>query len=200
MDSDARQAQLKARYYSETSATGLPPIRRLVTGHNEQGSATLLQQDGGQWTRYDDGSMAFNVLYSTSQFPPDMNNDKDLDQHDSLMERGTLGLVNPTGTVLRIVDFGPGLKGRMHRTQSLDYGIVLEGEVDMVLDNGETHRMKRGDVAVQRATIHQWCNPTSKWARVAFVLQDSAPVSVAGKRLREDLGGPLRYPPSGNDD
>jgi len=54
-------------------------------------------------------------------------------------------------------------------------------------------------VAIQRATIHQWVNPTDKWARVAFILQDCKPLVVEGARLKEDLGGPARYPPSGND-
>ncbi|KEF59113.1 uncharacterized protein A1O9_03957 [Exophiala aquamarina CBS 119918] len=193
------QEALRAQYYPESSATDLPPVRRFITGHGADGAATVQRADGGQWTRYDTGSMAFNVLYTTSKFPVEMNKDEDVHAHDSLIDGGMLGLVNPKGSVLRIVDFGPGLKGRMHRTQSLDYGIVLDGEVDMVLDNDETHRLRRGDVAVQRATIHQWCNPTDKWARVAFVLLDSAPLSVKGERLHEDLGGPARYPASGND-
>lgn len=193
------QDSLKAEYHPQSSATGLPPVRRFITGHTTDGAATVQRADDGQWTRYETGSMAFNVLYSTSKFPVDLNKDEDVRAHDSLIDRGMLGLVNPNGSVLRIVDFGPGLSGRMHRTQSIDYGIILEGEVDMVLDNGETHRLRRGDVAIQRATIHQWCNPTDKWARVVFILLDSAPLSVKGERLYEDLGGPARFPSSGND-
>lgn len=192
-------ANLKAVYHNDTLATDLPSVRRFITGHNKNKDATVTRADGGQWTHYDSGLMAFNVLYSTSESPADLNQDKDLATHDKLIDSGMLGLVNANGSVLRIVDFGPGLSGRMHRTQSLDYGIILEGEVDMVLDNGETHRMRRGDVAIQRATIHQWVNPTDKWARVAFILQDCKPLVVEGARLKEDLGGPARYPPSGND-
>ena len=181
-------------YHPDTVATDLPPVRRFITGHNAEGNATVTRQDGGQWTRYDNKSIAFNVLYSTSESPPDLNHEKDLKAHDELIANGKLGLVNPNGSVLRIVDFSPGLQGRMHRTQSIDYGIVLEGEIDMVLDNGETHRLRKGDVAVQRATIHQWVNPTDQWTRIAFVLQECAEVVIEGKSLKEDLGGPQRVP------
>jgi uncharacterized cupin superfamily protein len=87
----------------------------------------------------------------------------------------------------------------MHRTQSLDYGIVLEGEVDMVLDSGERVAMKRGDVAVQRATQHQWVNKSDKdWARMMFVLQDCRPLVVGGREMAEDLGTNTGLPASGN--
>jgi len=82
----------------------------------------------------------------------------------------------------------------------LDYGIVLEGEIDMVLDSGEMEHMRRGDVAVQRATMHQWVNASeTEWARMMFVLQDCKAVEVAGEVVGEDLGGGLDFlPPSGN--
>lgn len=74
----------------------------------------------------------------------------------------------------------------MHRTKSLDYGIVLEGQVDLVLDSGETRKMERGDVAVQRATMHQWRNSSEEnWARMVFVLQDCV---VDDENGGEDLG------------
>ena len=76
----------------------------------------------------------------------------------------------------------------MHRTVSLDYGIVLEGDVELVLDSGETRAMKPGDIAIQRGTNHAWRNSSeSKWARMIYVLQPSKPLEVAGKVLGEDL-------------
>lgn len=61
----------------------------------------------------------------------------------------------------------------MHRTQSLDYGVVIEGEVEMVLDDGVSTVMGRGDVAVQRGTSHGWRNVSkTEWARMFFVLQE----------------------------
>ena len=75
----------------------------------------------------------------------------------------------------------------MHRTVSLDYGIVLEGEIELVLDSGEARRMAIGDVAIQRGTMHAWKNVGSTWARLVFVLQQCKPVTTAdGTVLKED--------------
>ena len=89
----------------------------------------------------------------------------------------------------------------MHRTQSLDFGIVVEGQVEMRLDDGSKTLLGRGDIAVQRATMHSWFNPSPEsWARVVFVLQDVTPLTVGGRRLGEDLGAGISgVPPSGND-
>ena len=101
------------------------------------------------------------------------------------------GLALPGGSVLRFVDFPPG-EGDMHRTFSIDYGIVLEGEMKLVLDSGQSRLMKQGDVAIQRGTIHQWVNvDTVKWARMVFILQASKPVTVNGVELGEELPGRL---------
>jgi quercetin dioxygenase-like cupin family protein len=90
----------------------------------------------------------------------------------------------------------------MHRTRSLDYGVVLEGSIELVLDSEERQLMHRGDVAVQRATMHAWYNPSkTEWARMLFVLQDCQTLELDGKTLKEDLGrGVEGLPPSGNDD
>lgn len=77
----------------------------------------------------------------------------------------------------------------MHRTVSLDYGVVLEGEVELVLDSGEVRLMKRGDVAIQRGTNHAWRNPSeTKWSRMMYVLQEANEIKVGGKTLGEDYG------------
>lgn len=139
----------------------------------------------------------------TTSFPPDLNNNADITSHDAKMTAsgGKLGLVSGGGTVLRYVDFAPGYECMMHRTQSVDYGIVIEGRITSVLDSGEEVEMGRGDVMVQRATMHAWRNSSAtEWARMVFCLQDCAPVMVGGKRLGEDLGrGTEGIPGSGND-
>lgn len=114
------------------------------------------------------------------------------------MATGNIGLVSKNGSVCRMVDFAPGLEAFMHRTQSLDYGLVLEGEIEMVLDDPDKCTlMKRGDVAVQRATMHGWRNPSkTEWARMFFVLQECEELVVGGKQLEEDLGEGL--PKSGS--
>ncbi|KAI6794132.1 hypothetical protein KC358_g17199, partial [Hortaea werneckii] len=139
----------------------------------------------------------------TTQFPADLNSNADIQSHDAKMAAagGKLGLVSGGGTVLRYVDFAPGYECMMHRTQSVDYGIVLEGTIVSVLDSGEEQEMKRGDVMVQRATMHAWKNPSrTEWARMIFCLQDCKPVYVGGQRFGEDLGrGTEGVPASGND-
>ncbi|MCJ1306177.1 hypothetical protein MMC08_008995 [Hypocenomyce scalaris] len=181
---------------------GLPGLTRHITGHDPTtGKAVVQSSQSGTWKAYDHKLMAFNVIYTTSEFPPSLNDDADIASHDELMASEKLGLVNANGTVCRVVDFAPGFECMMHRTQSLDYGIVLEGPIEMVLDSGETRVMQRGDVAVQRATMHAWRNPQKEqWARMIFVLQDCQTLNIGGKTLKEDLGrGTAGLPPSGND-
>lgn len=177
----------------------LPQLHRYITGHNAEGKAIVHSQNDFEWKSYAEGELAFSVAYTTSEFPVNLNKDADVAEHTRVLESGNLGLVNPRGTVFRCVDFAPGYACGMHRTQSLDYGIVLEGEVDMVLDSGEVHPLKRGDVAIQRATQHQWVNKSkTEWARMMFVLQDCQPLVVGGQEYKEDLGSNSGLPPSGN--
>jgi quercetin dioxygenase-like cupin family protein len=184
---------------SATPISNLHQPQRFVTTHNASGQAIVHSHSPFTWSPYDNGNLGFAVPYTTSSFPPDLNDDADLKEHEQLVATGSLGLVNPRGTVLRCVDFAPGYACGMHRTQSLDYGIVMEGELDMVLDSGESYVLKRGDVAVQRATQHQWVNRSkTEWARMMFVLQDCKKLVVAGKEMGEDLGEVGGLPASGN--
>lgn len=179
----------------------LPAVTRHITGHNDSGKAIVHSSTPGQWQSFEQKDMAFNVVYTTSQFPADLNNDVDVAAHEKLVQSGQMGLVNPRGTVCRIVDFAPNNHCVVHRTQSIDYGIVLEGQIEMVLEEGEPTLMNRGDVAVQRATMHGWRNPSeTEWARMIFVLQDCQELRVGGVPMKEDLGpatGVIN--PSGND-
>jgi quercetin dioxygenase-like cupin family protein len=79
----------------------------------------------------------------------------------------------PGGTKIRVNEFPPGVVSPVHRTQSVDYGIVLDGEVVLVLDDSETV-LRAGDIAVQRGTSHRWENRSGATARVAFILVDAA--------------------------
>jgi hypothetical protein len=171
-----------------------------LTGHNPLGQAVIFAKRPVKFTPYDSGKLPMSVAYTT-RFPADLNDDLDTKLHDEKMAAGNLGLVSGGGTVLRFVDFAPGHDCMMHRTQSVDYGIVVEGEIESVLDSGEVTLLKRGDVMVQRATMHAWRNPSeTEWARMVFCLQDCKPLSIGGKRLGEDLGrGTEGLPASRND-
>lgn len=187
---------------SEVLPSGLPDPTIHITTHNPTtGHAQVYSSSKNEWAWLRDSNVGFNVVYTTSKFPANLNDDEDIKAHAEKMSRGQPGLVSPGGTVCRIVDFPPGGTPLMHRTQSLDYGVVLEGEVEMELDDGSVNLLKRGDVAVQRATMHAWRNPhPTQWTRMLFVLQDCEPVIVNGKRYKEDLGDrPVDIPHSGND-
>ena len=188
------------RTSKDTPAPNLRPITRFVTTHREDGKAVVHATKTPDWQVLSDG-MAFNLIYTTSEFPPQMTDEKDIRAHEELSRAGT-GLVNKGGSVCRVVDFGPGTEPVMHRTKSLDYGVVLEGDVEMILDSGEAVTLRRGDVAVQRGTMHAWRNNSStEWARMLFVLQDSRPVEVAGEELKETFVTEVpEIPPSNNSD
>lgn len=91
----------------------------------------------------------------------------------------------------------PGLTSPMHRTVSIDYGIVMIGEVELVLDSGQVRKMKAGDICIQRATMHAWRNTsTTEWARMLYVLLPSEEVKIDGKALKEDYGDMSGVPSS----
>jgi quercetin dioxygenase-like cupin family protein len=180
--------------YPEFTNAGQPsnlrPVQRHITTHDlTTGLAIVHSSEPATWKNYDDNLMGFNLVYSTTSFPATLSNDEDIKSFERINSEYKVGLVQPNGTVLRMVDFAPGYESMMHRTQSLDYGIVLEGEIEMKLDSGDVKLLRRGDVAIQRGTNHSWRN-TSKtdWARMIYVLQYCHPVEVGGHSLREDLG------------
>lgn len=182
------------------AANGLPSVNRVITTHNAEGKAIFSDAvpETLHWKPLPNGA-AFGLGYTTEQYPVDLNHDKDLSTYQSYLETAP-GLVIPGGTVLRFVDCPPNSLSPMHRTVSLDYGVVLEGDIELVLDSGETRAMKRGDVAIQRGTNHAWRNPSpTKWARMMYVLQESKPLQLDGKVLGEDYGvGMDGVPASGN--
>jgi quercetin dioxygenase-like cupin family protein len=86
-------------------------------------------------------------------------------------------------TVFRVVQFEPGVSPRNHRTDSIDYAVVISGEIDMTLDDDVMVTLKAGDILVQRGTVHNWFNRTDKPCIVAFSLISANPVKVNGKPL-----------------
>ena len=116
-----------------------------------------------------------SVIWSTDSFPVVNEGDDDLGQKKT-------GTTLENGTVFRVVRYEPGVVPRRHRTDSVDYAVVIEGEIDMELD-GQTVTLKAGDVLVQRGTIHNWVNRSNAAAVVAFVLVAAKPVTVGGTVL-----------------
>src|SRR6185437_48226 len=94
----------------------------------------------------------------------------------------SVGFTDPNGTVFRIVRYEPCVAALMHRTESIDYAVVMSGEIDTELD-GSTVHLKAGDVLVQRGTIHNWVNRGSEACVIAFVLISAKPVNASGNQL-----------------
>ena len=86
------------------------------------------------------------------------------------------------GTIFRVVEYQPGVAPRLHRTETIDYAVVISGEIDMQLDSGAVH-LRAGDVLVQQATLHDWVNRGSEPCRIAFVLVPVKPAVRDGKVL-----------------
>jgi quercetin dioxygenase-like cupin family protein len=150
-------------------------LRRVVTGHDDKGRAVVkIDEVPKNLVSGRPGATAC-VIWTTESFP--VNNTGDADE--SLRQVGTT-LNN--GTVFRVVEFGPGVAPRNHRTDSIDYAVVTSGEIDMELDDSVVH-LKAGDVLVQRGTIHNWINRGTQPCVIAFVLIDAKPVEVDGKVL-----------------
>lgn len=98
-----------------------------------------------------------------------------------------------------MIDFQPGAEIPMHRGESLDYNIVIEGEFELILDSGEVKMLQRGDVNIQRATAHKWRNVSGGGTapgRLFSVLIDIEPLDVDGKSLPgffEGVAGPYGF-------
>ena len=150
-------------------------VRRVVTGHDDQGRAKVLIDETVKNVASQRPGALYSVIWSSEGFP--VNNDGDADPSGK-----KIGTTISDGTVFRIVSFGPGVAPRNHRTDSIDYAVVMSGEIDMELDVGKVH-LKAGDVLVQRGTIHNWINKGKVPCVIAFVLVAAKPVERAGKLL-----------------
>jgi quercetin dioxygenase-like cupin family protein len=178
-------------------ANDLPKVNRFITTHDPATKKAIFSDAIPEEAKVNRIPGAdFRLGYVTKGVPVDLNKDADLAVYKPYLESPP-GLVASGGTVLRFVDVAPGHLSPMHRTVSLDYGVVLEGEMELVLDSGETRLMKRGDVAIQRGTMHAWRNTsTTSWGRMMYVLQECKPVEVDGEVLKEDYGSMKGVPAS----
>lgn len=151
-------------------------IRRVVTSHDEDGKAVVAIDDSCRNVRSGREKHQSCVVWSTGSFPADNSGAEDGGARQ-------VGSTDPNGTVFRIVRYEPGVAARTHRTESIDYAVVMSGEIDMELDDSVVH-LKAGDVLVQRGTIHNWANRGTAPCVIAFVLIAAESVRRAGKILR----------------
>ena len=150
-------------------------IRRVVTGHDRNGRAIVTIEDHLRNVLNNRPGASSAVAWSTAGFPVDNTEALDgatRDVHTS----------EANGTVFRVVRYEPGVAPRNHRTDSIDYAVVMSGEIDMDLDGTMVH-LKAGDLLVQRGTIHNWINRGKDPCIIAFVLIGAKPVAVGGRTL-----------------
>jgi hypothetical protein len=175
--------------------TDLPPIRRIVTGHDSEGRSRIIGDGASPSVRTVPERPGYRVtnLWRTSASPPPVDEPDAIATHPGLPPL-------PAGTLLRVVDYPPesadaaerrrqqaatfgqlftntdhrpeSRHAGMHRTDTIDYAIVLDGEITAIMDDGETV-MRQGDIMVQRGTAHAWANRSGKPARICFVLVDA---------------------------
>ena len=150
-------------------------VRRVITGHDDNGKAVVtIDEVCKHLGSGRPGATACNI-WTTEGFPA--NNDGDADA--GLRKVAT---TLPNGTIFRIIEFAPGLAARNHRTDSIDYIVIISGEIEMELDDTLV-RLKAGDVMVQRGTIHNWVNRGAAPCVLAVVLIDAKSVEAGGKVL-----------------
>jgi quercetin dioxygenase-like cupin family protein len=150
-------------------------IRRVVTGHDEHGKAFVAfdaKLDNFKSNR-PGGSSA--TVWTSDTFPADNSGNEDAANRK-------LATVLEGGTVFRVVRYEPGVAPRNHRTDSIDYAVVLSGSIDMELDDTMV-TLHAGDLLVQRGTVHNWVNRGTEDCYIAFVLVNAKPVTIDGKPL-----------------
>ena len=151
-------------------------VRRVVTGHDAKGQATVEVDEIAKNVISNRPGASSCVVWSTKGFPVDNDGFQD-------PASGSFKTTVEGGSVFRIVRYEPGVTPRNHRTDSIDYAVVISGGIDMELDDGVVVSLKAGDVLVQRGTIHNWVNRGTEACIIAFVLISAKPVTASGKSL-----------------
>jgi quercetin dioxygenase-like cupin family protein len=154
-------------------------VRRVVTGHGGDGLASFMIDDRLNPINIGRGAADFALVWTTPTVPADNNDDTDGATRSA-------GLTLHGGSVIRIVDLGPASVSPMHRSNSIDYGILLSGELELELESGEVAKLAPGDIVVQRGTNHLWRNPSvTESCRIVFILIEALPIRVEGRELPE---------------
>jgi quercetin dioxygenase-like cupin family protein len=154
--------------------TDYPPIRRVVTGHDAGHVAKVLIDGPATNAKYPQAGQVSTLMWCTEGAPAAIP----IGEQPEDMGARKIGTAPPQrGTRFAVIDFPPGNQAHMHRTETIDYVIVMEGEIEMDMDASSV-RLRAGDIMVQRGTNHAWANRSNKRARVAFVLVDAEPLGI----------------------
>lgn len=151
-----------------------PPIRRVITGHDMNNVAKVMSDAPATNAKRPGSGVVSTLMWVTDSAPAKIPAG---DNFEDMGARIVGTAPAPKGTRFCVIDFPPGNHPGMHRTETIDYVIVLEGEIEMDMDDS-TVKLKQGDIMIQRGTNHAWANRSDKRARVAFVLVDAEPLGV----------------------
>ena len=144
-------------------------LRRVVTGHDKNGKAIVEIDEISTNVKSRRPGQSAVVVWTTPAVPADNTDPAD-------GAGAPVDTTLPDGTVFRVIKYDPGVTARMHRTESIDYAVVVSGEIDMELDDGVIVKLRAGDVVVQRGTIHNWLNNGTVPCVIAFVLIGAKPI------------------------
>ncbi len=166
-------------------------IRRVVTGHDSQGRAIVASDE--RMTGVSASARPYISrceIWSTDTMPVDNSEGAATaaQRKGFVVRHNYVG--SGQGSVVRITEFAPGAPKFMHRTETVDYAILLSGECDLELDDGKTVKVKAGDIVVQRGTMHAWVNNGSVPCVFAFILIDADPVEAGGQKLTTHYPAP----------
>lgn len=140
--------------------------RRIVTGHDQSGKSVVIS-DATTPKTLDIGTAAFHELWITTQTPVRIGATEPEPTDRPVRTPPPSG-----GVIVRVTEMASGAESPMHRTETLDVGVVLEGETWLLLDDGSETRVGVGDAVIQRGTNHAWANRSDRPVRMMFVLID----------------------------
>jgi len=187
------------------------PLRRIITTHDSTSGRAIFSDALGEQVSFTGFPVPpgkpttsdYALAYITTTFPvqglspptsatPESKANLDLKQYQSQLSDPS-PLNPPNGTSCTIIEVPPGSNVPLHRTETVDYGVIINGTTELVLDSGQKKSLKQGDVFVQRGTAHAWRNTTEKEdnsgvLRVFFVFQPIEQVQLeGGKIVGQDL-------------
>lgn len=165
-------------------------VRRVVTGHDANGKAVVASDERiSAVPRRIGANITGCEMWSTDRMPVDNSEQAGIAQLAGFVTRYNY-VGTGQGVAFRITEWAPGHARFTHRTETVDFAILLSGEIDMELDEGEVVHLKTGDVVIQRGTVHTWVNRGSVPAVTAFILIDARAAEVNGELLRTIFPAP----------
>ena len=156
-------------------------VRRIVTGHDANGKAVVASDERLKAIVRRPGITGCEI-WSTDAMPADNSAEGEAAQRKGFVTRYNY-VGSGEGTVVRITELAPNGPKFMHRTETVDYAILLSGTCDLELDDGKVLHLTAGDVVVQRGTMHAWVNNGPGPCVFAFILIDAKPAVAGGKEL-----------------